>query len=408
MRESWLITTVDWILGALLIVPVGYVALASLYLTVLTLAAMFYRRPSPVEEAPLKMAVVIPAHNESEQILEILGDGEQLDYPKDSYAIFVIADNCDDDTAALAREAGATVFERHDLENRGKGQALDCCFREQRAVLEAYDVIALVDADMVLDMGFLEAMNRSFADERVQVVQGLNTVAVPDGHWRSAIGFMSFSCINHVRPAGRYTLGGTADLKGSGMAFRSALLLERGWPAHSLAEDAEFAKQLLFDGIKVAYNPDALVTSPIPTHTAQASVQQERWEGGKRLLVQTYFPRLLKRALTKPSVSSIDALLDILVPPVTVLGALTAGCLVASIWVHPTLLYVCLAALGGVAFHVLMALVLVRAPLKVWLYLGAVPLFLIWKAPLMLRVLLGKVSSGWQRTPRDNEVADKD
>ena len=384
--------------------PTAYVVLVTAYLVVVTLAAMVYRRPRLVDAPALKMAMVIPAHNESSQILDILGDADKLDYPKDSNAVFVIADNCDDDTADLARGAGANVLERHDIENRGKGQALDWCFKSHSAELEAYDVIALVDADMVLDLGFLEAMNRSFQVEGVQVVQGLNTVAEPGRHWRAAIGYMSFSCINHVRPAGRFMLGGTADLRGSGMAFRRELILARGWPAHSLAEDAEFAKQLLFDGIKVAYNPDALVTSPIPEQHSQATIQQERWEGGKRILFKTYFPRLLRGAVTKPGIAMWDALLDILVPPLSVLGALIAGCLLASLLVHPVFIFVNLVALCGLAFYVLMGLILTRAPLKVWLYLCAVPVFLVWKAPLIIRVLLGKVSSGWQRTPRDSEL----
>ncbi|MCC6145573.1 MAG: glycosyltransferase, partial [Candidatus Hydrogenedentes bacterium] len=282
-----------------LAIPAAYLSLVAGYLFLLTVGAWLYRPGvgGLVGQGP-PYGILIPAHNESGQIGKILADVAALDYPADRRAAIVVADNCTDDTAVKARAAGATVLERHDLENRGKGQALDWLLREHGDLLRQYEALAIVDADMDIDPAFLRELAACFASSpAVEVVQALNAVSDPAANWRSAIGYMAFNVINHVRPAGRCFFGGTAELKGSGMAFRTPLLLKYGWPAHSLTEDVEFSKQLLLDGVLVTYQPRAKVESAIPATRAQADIQQQRWEGGKLYLVKKYLPIFAKRAL---------------------------------------------------------------------------------------------------------------
>lgn len=364
-------------------------------------AGSFRKRSS--DAPPLRIAVLVPAHNEEHQIASVLGDITATDYPADARAIFVIADNCDDATATLAEQHGATALERHNLEQRGKGQALDWCLREHAETLRDFDAIALIDADMHVDPAFLREMSASLSADGVQVVQGLNTVSNPEASWRAALGFASFSLINHLRPAGRNFYGGTAELKGSGMAFRSDLLLRTGWPAHSLAEDAEFGKQLLLDGVVVHYNPDAKVTSGIPLHSAQVKVQQERWEGGKLLLFKRFFPRLLKRLISQPSLRHLDAVLDILVPPLSILVAVGLLTFMTGMLSDVRIAAIGLAALIVVVMAVCTSLAMQRASAQVWMSLAMAPLFLAWKLPMLLALPFRK-ATGWQRTPRDAEI----
>lgn len=392
----------------MLALPSFYLFAVAAYLGLVALAACFFRAPKSdpaiIQERPFAV-LLIPAHNESHQIESILEDAHGLRYPRDRYRVVVIADNCTDDTADRARAKGAQILARHDAERRGKGFALDWALTEQTAAFEGAEIIALVDADMHIDEAFLEAMAAAFATPETQVVQGLNTVAKPEASWRTALGYVAFTAINHTRPAGRDRIGGTAELKGSGMAFRAATLLGYGWPAHSLAEDAEFSKRLLADGIRVRYQPAAKVTSPIPERTEQANVQQQRWEGGKLHLLKRHLPRLLWLALRRPSIRHLDAVADILVPPMSILVLLLSVLLPATYVVDPRWA----AAIGGaglaIAFYILIGLALQRAPLKIWGYLLAVPLFLAWKLPLYLGLLLSrKKETAWQRTPRDQEI----
>lgn len=395
------------ILLGLLAVPGCYVVLVCLYLSVITCGAWLYRVRTNDRAEPLRAALLIPAHNESENIRYILSDANTLDYPPSKFSVCVIADNCTDDTAKLAREVGVNVFERHDLENRGKGQALDWCLRTHRDFLATHDFIALVDADMTVHPRFLRELSASFS-AGAQVVQGLNTVARPESTWRSALGFVGFSVINHVRPSGRCFFGGTAELKGSGMAFRAPLLLRYGWPAHSVAEDAEFSKQLLLDGVLVDYNPRALVTSEIPSTTYQARIQQARWEGGKWHLQRTYLPRMARAFLARPSLARLDALLDLLVPPQSLLVMLILGCLALGALVHPLLVLTFAACAASIAFCIVSALLLTRASIVIWLALLMVPLLLLWKLPLYAKLIVSRGVQGWQRTPRDLELEQEE
>ncbi|MBI1319202.1 MAG: glycosyltransferase [Candidatus Hydrogenedens sp.] len=382
----------------------AYACVVCGYLGLLGLGAWLFRpKKGPLTECP-RFALLIPAHNESGQIADILNAAAAMDYPADRKQVIVVADNCSDDTADIARAHGALVLERHDPEHPGKGEALNWCLRSQEALLRGMDHIALVDADMIIHPAFLRELAESLAHPDCQVVQSLNTVSNPEETWRTAFGYMGFTTINFVRPAGREFLGGTAELKGSGMAFRAPLLLEYGWPCNSLAEDVEFSKRLLMDGILVRFNPGALVTSPIPVQTAQADVQQRRWEGGKVHIFKHYFGPVLSRALQRPSLANWDAVLDMLVPPQSLLFLVLAAGLVLGAIAGPgwfALLAACACAAG---FCIASGLILQRAPLQVWLYLAALPLFIAWKIPLYLKLLAQKGEQAWQRTPRDNEV----
>lgn len=398
------ISTTAYILGALLFLPTLYVLATTGYLVLLTLGSLLYRTPRENASQKLRVAVLIPAHNEAGQIDAILEDFQRQDYPPEARSVFVIADNCTDATAERARAAGANALERHDPERSGKGQALDWCLKTHAALLAEFDVIALIDADMHIDPGFTKAVADALSKEDVQVVQGLNIVARPEKTWRSALGFASFAVINHLRPAGRCFLGGTADLKGSGMAFRASVLLSRGWPAHSLAEDAEFAKQLLLDGIRVRYVPTAKVTSEMPATEGQSRVQQQRWEGGKLALLRRFFPMLFRATLRSPSIALVDALIDLMVPPISILALLLLACLAASLAVHALWTALLLVCAAGIALVVAVALLQAGAPPSVWLALAMAPLFVLWKIPIYARLLLRPKGGRWERTPRDSEL----
>jgi len=116
-------------------------------------------------------------------------------------------------------------------------------------------VIALIDADTVIDGGFLDAAGSAIVDGGCRVIQGYYGVANIGSGWRASLSEAAFAVSHHLRPLGRNCLGATAGLKGNGMAFAADLLLEKGWPAHSLVEDLEFALLLLEEGIRVQYLP---------------------------------------------------------------------------------------------------------------------------------------------------------
>src|SRR5690606_31617806 len=124
-----------------------YLVLVAAYLLIITVAAMFHRTGTASDPAALRLAVLVPAHNEEMQIQETVTTLLASDYPQDCRDVLVISDNSSDATAARAREAGAIVFERVDPVNPGKGQAIDWLLQTEAERLHGYDALLVVDAD---------------------------------------------------------------------------------------------------------------------------------------------------------------------------------------------------------------------------------------------------------------------
>lgn len=385
------------VLAWALALPVAFV---SMYMLGILLGAWLYReRRNPPAVLPA-IAVIVPAHNEESGIGALVTQLLAVDYPRQLLRIFILADNCTDRTAEVARSMGVQVVERHDPASRGKGQALDWFLRQQRASIEDSAMLAFIDADMQVDSQFFRAMAAAFSAPGLLAAQGRYIVANPDRSVLSSIGYTSFCYVNHVRPAGRAFWGGTADLKGSGMVFRTPFLLSRGWSAHSIAEDIQLGKELMLEGIRVAYVPSACVASEIPATLAQVRVQQSRWEGGKNEVHASVLPRVWRAFLRRPSMLLADGLLDLMVPPLSVVVLLNLLGLALAVVAGTSAWGVFAASLAIFAAAIVTGLLQNRAPAGIWLRLLATPAFVAWKVLLLVRVMLFPVR-GWQRTPRD-------
>jgi 1,2-diacylglycerol 3-beta-glucosyltransferase len=257
---------------------------------------------------------------------------------------------------------------------------------------------------MFVDSQFFAALDAIFAAPEVDVAQGRYIVANPSDSFFAAFTFLSFAWVNHLRPAGRCWLGGTAGLKGSGMAFRTALILRTGWPATSIAEDLEFGKELALRNTRVHYVPDAIVTSNIGGRLQQVTTQQSRWEGGKARVTWQYLPHLAARLLTRPSALLLDELFDSLVPPLSLVAALIFVGGLACWWAGDTLLFLPF-AFAALVFgaSVLSALWQIKVPMKVLALLAAAPFFILFKLALLAKLTVTRGTGDWKRTPRDVE-----
>jgi cellulose synthase/poly-beta-1,6-N-acetylglucosamine synthase-like glycosyltransferase len=391
-------------IAILLILPALYLGVISGYLILVTAGSLLLRKQVDSTAEPLRIAVLSPAHNEELQIEATLAQMFASEYPREKFDVFVIADNCSDATAVRARAAGATAFERTDKVLRGKGQALDWCVKTHKDTFAKYDAVALVDADGIVDPRFLAEISASLSHPDVKVVQAWYGVSNPDAGWRTALTWAGFALINGLRPAGRTHWGGTADIKGSGMAFRSEVLLSYGWPAYSIVEDIEFSLRLLLDGILVHFNPDAAVISEMPTTKAQAEPQRRRWEGGRLQTVRTYAPPLLRAFARSPRWRFLDMLLELCVPPLSLLVFMELACMIAAAFVSWPYFAMFASFFAVTCLYVITGLRQRNAPREVWLGLLAVPLFLLWKIPFYLRLFTGKKQEEWERTKRLAEV----
>jgi 1,2-diacylglycerol 3-beta-glucosyltransferase len=230
--------------------------------------------------------------------------------------------------------------------------------------------------------------------------------AVQNAHegWAAGLRAIAFALFNHVRPLGRSAFGWSAGLKGNGMCLRADVIERCGWGAYSLAEDAEYHFTLLAAGIRVAYVPEAVVRTEMPTSLRQARSQQTRWERGRIELARTRAPRLVGEWLRTGDLALLDAALELLLPPLSLVAVAVLAALIGALllgWI-PTLLIALLLA-GALALHLVAGLVIARLPLSAWLTLGAAPLYIAWKCWVYAVSLVSRGAHAWVRTQRNAE-----
>jgi hypothetical protein len=379
------------------------VLLASGYLLVLALASG--RRPPPPAPPPrLRFDVVVPAHDEEAGIAATVAGLRATDWPDGLRRVLVVADNCTDDTAAVARRAGATVLERRDPERRGKGFALAHAF--ERILAEGRtDAVVVVDADTLVTPNLLAAFAARL-EAGALAAQSDNAVRNPEDSWRTALMALAFVLFNTLRSLGRDRLGLSVGLRGNGMCLSTALLRQVPHQAVSEVEDLEYGLRLGLAGHRVRFAREARVLSDMVSGAAASGTQRRRWEGGRKRMARLHAAGLLRESVRRRDPVLLDLALDLLVPPLAVLGtaaavglaaALGAGALVGGV---PGATFAWGAALAALVAYVARGLQLSGLGWRGVAALLHVPLYLAWKLGLALG--RGAQRPGeWIRTHRE-------
>jgi len=347
-----------------------------------------------------KTCILIPAHDEAKVIAQTLTHLGTVLGP--STRAVVVADNCTDDTAAIAREHGFEVLERFDSEKLGKGFAL--AFGRDHLRAEPPECVVVIDADCYSDPRSVADLARySYATQ--SAVQA-RYVFIPDraASPKVQISNFAFWIKNVVRQRGVSRVGGGAILTGTGMAFPWSIFDRVSLATGSIVEDMALSVELAHSGAPPLFLEQAQVLSVSAGEQATFG-QRSRWEHGLLSMAATHALALLKHGFRAMDRKAILLGLHLLVPPLAllvVLSALIAGFLFAAAisvgnWYPSAVLVTSLmAALIGV---------LVNWALegRRWLTpqaLAAAPLYLMWKLPIYGRFLARK-RVGWERTDRD-------
>ena len=384
------------------------IVLAWSYLAVLTLAALA-RKPdaAPSGHRDPRLSVLIPAHDEAQLIARTVGSLRRQSYP--AAQVVVVADNCRDSTAEEARAAGARVLVREDSLHPGKGRALRWSIDMLLAEPEPPDGIVIVDADSEADPGLLEALGVALAGG-AEVAQADYTVLGESTGRGDRLRALAVLLFNRTRNRGRAALGLPASLLGNGMLLSRDFLLQHPWDSFSSVEDLEFATRRRIDGVRPRFVPGHGVKGPLPTGYRAAVGQRLRWEGGRFYVLRSLGPALLARFFRRPDLGGLEALLDLAVPPLSILFLVTVGGLSLSLLaglVVPNAAAataVWTACLTLALIHVVLGLRAADAPPGTLNALFGLPGFLIWKVAVYVKLIRGFDPYRWQRSVRKGEV----
>ena len=308
-------------------------------------ALMFWKNPAPYEKrAPkTRFACLVPARNEETVVAALVRSLRQQDYPDALYDIYVIPNNCADDTEGAARAAGAKIFRCFDAV-RCKGDAL----HEAVAWLlpQKYDAFCFFDADNIVHPDFLARMNDAMCSG-ARVAKARLRVKNPDDSWVTGCYALYFALNDTFFSRSRANLGLSAKLVGTGVAVhREALERMGGWNTATIAEDAEFSAQCAELGERVWWVPDAITYDEAPASFAVSLTQRRRWCSGIMSAAGKMIPRLIRSESGADRMRITDMCFFLCAPfaqafsvlPVLLCftGALTSGTL--AFWIAETVL----------------------------------------------------------------------
>lgn len=274
------------------------------------IVALLKKEKDPGREASFHhYAVMICARNEANVIADLIDSIKTQSYPQDLIDIFVMADNCSDDTAEIASSRGVHVYTRFNSEKVGKGYALEALMNHMREDYpEGFDGYFVFDADNILEHDYIEQMNRKFSDGH-EIVTGFRNSKNFADNWISAGNALWFMWDSQYLNYPRYLLGISCTVSGTGFLF-SRRIAEKmgGWPYHMLTEDWEFSFDQVTKGEKIAFCRQAVLYDEQPTSFAASCRQRIRWLRGLLQVNIRYMKKVLK-GIFRGSFSCFDIIL---------------------------------------------------------------------------------------------------
>ena len=258
-----------------------------------------------------KFMAIIPAHNEAAVIANLIESLKVQDYPKDLYDIYVIADNCTDNTAEVAKKAGAIVYERFDSEKKTKGYALQWFLAQKIKEDAPYDAFCIFDSDNIVDVNFIKNMNKKLCQGE-EVVQGYRDIKNPTDSWVTAGYALFYWTMNRFYHLARYNLGLSPLINGTGFMVKFDVIKPTGWNTETLTEDIEFSLKQIIEGKRLGWATDAIVYDEQPVGFKQSWSQRTRWTVGHIQCMKNYTKDLAYALKQNKSLMNFDGLLYIL------------------------------------------------------------------------------------------------
>jgi cellulose synthase/poly-beta-1,6-N-acetylglucosamine synthase-like glycosyltransferase len=384
------------LIAALLVAP--FALLTCVFVVEVFAGLAPLRRPVPTGSQP-ETVIVMPAHDEATIIVETMA--RLLPELPTSVRLLLVADNCIDDTAALAEAAGAEVIRRHDTVRRGKGYAL--AFARDHLAADPPQVVMVLDADGGTDRASIAGMT-TLALAQDRPVQAVNLLR-PDLNAAPMVQVSNFAFVikNLVRQRALARLAGRVNLTGTGMAFPWPVFRDAPLATSDIVEDLALGLDLGRAGKPPLFAPDSTVWSA--ASSAEGTLKQRtRWEGGfLATSLRQALPAAL-RAILHARPRDLWGALSLGVPPLTllllldiVIALVAAALVLAGASPVPALVMVALLVLAGVGLAI--AWHRVGRPFLSGAAAARLPLYMLWKVPMYLRLLVARPTT-WLRAGR--------
>lgn len=366
------------------------------------LALLPYKNKSCKNIAQPSVVILIPAHNESNGILPTLTSiNDQL---VANTKVLVVADNCNDDTAMVARSLGVEVIERFNDTKRGKGYALD--FGIQHLSKNAPDIVLILDADCLLGKDAISILVNDAACQN-RPIQGLYLMhSQPEASLKIKIAEFAWLVKNWVRPRGFHRLGLPCQLMGSGMAFPWNVIKQVDLASGHIVEDMKLGVDLTRLNFAPIFCPEAMISSQFPTSEEGIHTQRTRWEHGHIGMIVKEGPLLILQSFKHANLKMLALALDMCVPPlallILVIVALSFASVVVMLLTQQLFPYAIVFGdllLVGVA--VMFAWLKFGRSVLSFSKLMMAPLYVFMKIPLYIKFVF-KRQSEWVRSKRDS------
>lgn len=388
------------LIGAIALVfllPVG------IFFTEILLAATQTVRRASRSGERRRLAILMPAHNERSLIADTLHS--ILPQLHEFDRLLVVADNCTDDTAAIARAEGAEVLVRSNLLQRGKGYALD--FGIHHLAHDPPETVIIIDADCQAASGSIDRLSKVCTGTG-RPVQALYLMHVASsGGSKMRVAQFAWVVKNQARPEGLHRLGLPCQLMGTGMAFPWDFIRNAKLATGHIVEDLKLGLDMARAGAAPLFCPEALVSSEFPASVEGIEGQRTRWEHGHLSVLVGEVPSLIWQCLRKPDRALLALTLDLGVPPLALLTLL-----VAAIWCASAALFAVDHAVIPLGLATADAALLLLGVLMAWLRYGRriislrnlamAMLYALWKIPLYAKFLVAR-QMVWVRSKRNED-----
>lgn len=379
--------------------------LFTLYYFVIGFCGMWRRKEKKILTPQKTFAVIVAAHNEQAVIGQLIANLQSLEYPKELYDIFVIADNCADDTAQIAADAGAIVCERTNDTEKGKGFALEWMFKKLFELPRQYDAVTIFDADNLVHPRFLLEMNNRLC-KGDKLVQGYLDAKNPYDTWVSGTFAIAFWVIDHIWHLAKTNIGLSSVLGGTGMCITTDVLKRHGWGATCLTEDMEFTMKSLVEGIKTTWAHDAIVYDEKPLTFMQSWNQRKRWAQGQFDVAHRFIPKMLKAGIKQHDIRILDGCLHLLQPHFLLISTFFVVISYVQLAVPPfyTNIYnfmpsqLMTAIMLGQYILPIIILLKIHVKWKAWLYLILYPVFIYSWIPIVFLGFIHRNEHEWSHT----------